>query len=176
MADLSKVWVMAQISDSDLATVRVGDTAQVETGVDATKLGGTVCQHLGPRGSRYPRGHRARGRRQPRAIAEEADVRPRADPVTPGQQRIAGSRSRRSCATTRTCRSSMSSRVTAVFARRSVTLGSRTGDQFRDSERTAERRPHRQTTGRSSSSSGKSSDAIPCHRRRPRQHPRRHPS
>ena len=43
VADLSRVWVMAQISDSDLASVRVGDTAQVETGVDATPLGGTVA-------------------------------------------------------------------------------------------------------------------------------------
>jgi cobalt-zinc-cadmium efflux system membrane fusion protein len=43
VADLSRVWVMAQISASDLASVRVGDTAQVETGIDATKLGGTVA-------------------------------------------------------------------------------------------------------------------------------------
>ena len=43
VADLSRVWVMAQISDSDLASVRVGDTAQVETGVDSNKLGGTVA-------------------------------------------------------------------------------------------------------------------------------------
>ena len=43
VADLSKVWVMAQIPDSDLASVRVGDAAQVETGVDATKLAGTVA-------------------------------------------------------------------------------------------------------------------------------------
>lgn len=43
VADLSRVWVMAQIADSDLASVRVGDTAQVETGVDATTFGGTVA-------------------------------------------------------------------------------------------------------------------------------------
>ena len=43
VADLSRVWVMAQISDSDLASVRVGDTAQVETGVASTQLGGTVA-------------------------------------------------------------------------------------------------------------------------------------
>ena len=43
VADLSRVWVMAQISDSDLASVRVGDTAQVETGVTSTQLGGTVA-------------------------------------------------------------------------------------------------------------------------------------
>ena len=43
VADLSRVWVMAQIPDSDLASVRVGDTAQVETGIDANKLAGTVA-------------------------------------------------------------------------------------------------------------------------------------
>ncbi len=43
VADLSRVWVMAQIPDSDLASVRVGDAAQVETGVDATKVVGTVA-------------------------------------------------------------------------------------------------------------------------------------
>jgi cobalt-zinc-cadmium efflux system membrane fusion protein len=43
VADLSRVWVMAQISNSDLASVRVGDTAQVETGVASTQLGGTVA-------------------------------------------------------------------------------------------------------------------------------------
>ena len=43
VADLSRVWVMAQIPDSDLASVRVGDTAQVATGVDSTALGGTVA-------------------------------------------------------------------------------------------------------------------------------------
>ncbi len=43
VADLSRVWVMAQISNSDLASIRVGDAAQVETGVDDSKLGGTVA-------------------------------------------------------------------------------------------------------------------------------------
>ncbi|MDQ2802402.1 MAG: efflux RND transporter periplasmic adaptor subunit, partial [Pseudomonadota bacterium] len=43
VADLSRVWVMAQISASDLASVRVGDTAQVETGIESTRLGGTVA-------------------------------------------------------------------------------------------------------------------------------------
>ena len=42
VADLSRVWVMAQIPDADLASVRVGDTAQVETGIEATGLAGTV--------------------------------------------------------------------------------------------------------------------------------------
>src|ERR1700744_2142544 len=43
VADLSRVWVLAQIPDSDLASVRVGDAAEGETGVDTTKLGGTVA-------------------------------------------------------------------------------------------------------------------------------------
>jgi membrane fusion protein, heavy metal efflux system len=42
VADLSKVWVMAQVSQSDLASVSVGDPAQVETGVEASGLAGTV--------------------------------------------------------------------------------------------------------------------------------------
>jgi cobalt-zinc-cadmium efflux system membrane fusion protein len=43
VADLSRVWVMAQIPDPDLASVRVGDTAQVQTGMAAAQLGGTVA-------------------------------------------------------------------------------------------------------------------------------------
>ena len=42
VADLSRVWVMAQISASDLASVGTGDTAEVETGVDGQKISGTV--------------------------------------------------------------------------------------------------------------------------------------
>ena len=42
VADLSKVWVMAQISGSDLASVQVGDPAEVETGADGGRLPGTV--------------------------------------------------------------------------------------------------------------------------------------
>ncbi|GAB2533397.1 efflux RND transporter periplasmic adaptor subunit [Rhodanobacter koreensis] len=42
VADLSRVWVMAQISASELASVSVGDTAQVETGIASTHLAGTV--------------------------------------------------------------------------------------------------------------------------------------
>ena len=43
LADLSRVWVMAQVSASDLASVHVGDTAQVDTGAASTRLGGTVA-------------------------------------------------------------------------------------------------------------------------------------
>jgi cobalt-zinc-cadmium efflux system membrane fusion protein len=42
VANLSKVWVMAQISASDLAAVKVGDPAQIETGAGAAGLTGVV--------------------------------------------------------------------------------------------------------------------------------------
>jgi cobalt-zinc-cadmium efflux system membrane fusion protein len=42
VADLSRVWVMAQVFGSDLESVKVGDTAEVLTGVGAAKLSGTV--------------------------------------------------------------------------------------------------------------------------------------
>jgi RND family efflux transporter, MFP subunit len=42
VADLSRVWVMAQVSASDLASVSTGDAADVETGVDGQKISGTV--------------------------------------------------------------------------------------------------------------------------------------
>ena len=43
VADLSKVWVMTQISESDLASVSLGDAAQVETGAASAPLAGTVA-------------------------------------------------------------------------------------------------------------------------------------
>jgi cobalt-zinc-cadmium efflux system membrane fusion protein len=42
VADLSRVWVMAQVFGSDLASVSLGDSAEVVTGVDASKYSGTV--------------------------------------------------------------------------------------------------------------------------------------
>lgn len=42
VADLSRVWVLAQVSGSDLASVHVGDTAQVSPGDDAKAFNGTV--------------------------------------------------------------------------------------------------------------------------------------
>jgi membrane fusion protein, heavy metal efflux system len=42
VADLSRVWVMAQVFGSDLDSVSVGDTAEVVTGVSATNVSGTV--------------------------------------------------------------------------------------------------------------------------------------
>ena len=43
IADLSRVWVMAQISGSELASVHVGDTAEVVTGIATKNLPGTVA-------------------------------------------------------------------------------------------------------------------------------------
>jgi membrane fusion protein, heavy metal efflux system len=42
VADLSRVWVMAQVFDSDLTSVRVGDQAEVVTGVGSDKFSGAV--------------------------------------------------------------------------------------------------------------------------------------
>jgi cobalt-zinc-cadmium efflux system membrane fusion protein len=42
IADLSRVWVIAQISSSDLASISVGDTADVLTGIATDHLTGTL--------------------------------------------------------------------------------------------------------------------------------------
>jgi cobalt-zinc-cadmium efflux system membrane fusion protein len=42
VADLSRVWVLARVFGADLETVRVGDSAEVTTGVGATRLPGTI--------------------------------------------------------------------------------------------------------------------------------------
>ena len=42
VANLSKVWVMAQVSGSDLAAIGVGDPAEVDTGVGGTRFTGRV--------------------------------------------------------------------------------------------------------------------------------------
>ena len=42
VADLSRVWVMAQLFGADLASVSVGDVAEVETGVATNSFAGTV--------------------------------------------------------------------------------------------------------------------------------------
>ena len=42
VADLSRVWVMAQIFGSDLVSVNVGDTAEVVTGIDSKDFSGRV--------------------------------------------------------------------------------------------------------------------------------------
>ena len=42
VANLSRVWVMAQVSGSDLASVSLGDPAQVESGIGSANFSGTV--------------------------------------------------------------------------------------------------------------------------------------
>ncbi len=42
VADLSRVWVLAQISGSDLASVSLHDSAEVDTGIGSNKLHGIV--------------------------------------------------------------------------------------------------------------------------------------
>jgi len=42
VANLSRVWVMARLFGSDLSAVNVGDSADVETGIDAQTFPGTV--------------------------------------------------------------------------------------------------------------------------------------
>lgn len=42
VADLSRVWVLAQVFDSDLGDVSLGDRAEVTTGIGSTPLPGTV--------------------------------------------------------------------------------------------------------------------------------------
>ncbi|QNK02267.1 efflux RND transporter periplasmic adaptor subunit [Dyella telluris] len=44
VADISQVWVMAQVADADVASVKPGDSAQIETGADAQPLVGTVSR------------------------------------------------------------------------------------------------------------------------------------
>ena len=67
VADLSRVWVLAQIAASDQTSVGVGDQATVDTGVDAPQRFRDRDQHLRPGEPRHARGHRPRGRRQIRA-------------------------------------------------------------------------------------------------------------
>ncbi len=42
IADLSRVWVMAHVFDSDLASVHVGDIAEVSSGLTSRNISGTV--------------------------------------------------------------------------------------------------------------------------------------
>ena len=42
IADLSRVWVMAQVFGSDLGAISVGDSAEVETGIEAKNFAGRV--------------------------------------------------------------------------------------------------------------------------------------
>src|SRR5476649_1948924 len=43
VANLSRVWVMTQVSDSDLSSVNLGDPAEVETDAGSAPISGTVA-------------------------------------------------------------------------------------------------------------------------------------
>ena len=43
VADLSRVWVLTQVSPSDLASITLGDRAEIDTGIGALRLSGTVA-------------------------------------------------------------------------------------------------------------------------------------
>jgi len=42
VADISRVWVLAQVFDTDISSIAVGDGAQIATGVGASTVAGTV--------------------------------------------------------------------------------------------------------------------------------------
>jgi cobalt-zinc-cadmium efflux system membrane fusion protein len=42
IADVSRIWVLAQVFDSDIAAIRLGDRAEIVTGNGAKPLAGTV--------------------------------------------------------------------------------------------------------------------------------------
>jgi len=44
VADISQVWVMAQVADADVASVKPGDSADIVTGADSQPLAGTVSR------------------------------------------------------------------------------------------------------------------------------------
>ncbi len=90
VADLSRVWVMAQIFGSDLASVSVGDPAEVVTGIGANDFSGTV-DNISALVDPDTRSVVVRVVvENPRRLSEEADVRPRADSGPPGKHRTAG--------------------------------------------------------------------------------------
>ena len=62
VADLSRVWVMAQIFDSDIASVSVGDRGAGDHRYRVGKTFRHGGQYLRPGGSRHPFGGGARGR------------------------------------------------------------------------------------------------------------------
>ncbi len=81
IADLSRVWVMAQVFDSDL-------------GADRNRRGITQPfrhrrKYLGGDQSRHPFGGGAGGGGKSGRPSQKADVCPRADPGAPGKQRLA---------------------------------------------------------------------------------------
>jgi cobalt-zinc-cadmium efflux system membrane fusion protein len=130
VADLSQVWVMANIFESDLAAVEEGDPAEVVTSASPTNLPGTVdyiSAIVDP--STRAIGVRVVAK-NPKDRSEEADVCARADPFAPRKQ------------------TGLLVPVSAVlrddedlpfvylvnadgsYSRRRITLGSRVGDRY----------------------------------------------
>ena len=66
VADLSRVWVMTQIFGSDLASVSVGDSAEIETGIATNNFFGTVDNISAIVDPNTRSGDGARGRRKSR--------------------------------------------------------------------------------------------------------------
>ena len=130
VADLSRVWVMAHIFDSDLGLGASWATSPKSTGAASRNLqrhGGQYRRRGGPQHA-LRRG--ARGGRQSRRFSQEADVCPGPHPRPPGNATASWFRSPPSCATTRTCPLSMSPSPTAASRAQHVTLGYRSGDQY----------------------------------------------
>ncbi len=93
VADLSKVWVMAHVFDSDIGSVHQGDAAQVvETGRTLDRHGGQCRGRSGPQ---HPLGGGAGGGGQSRRFPQAPDVCAGEAAVRPGVHRPAGAGLRR---------------------------------------------------------------------------------
>ncbi len=130
VADLSQVWVSADIFEAQLASVAVGDSAEVVTSAATGKFSRHRGQYLRDPRSQHARHRCARRRKKSRRSTQETDVCARADPLQPPEHGLAGAGRRRFCGTMRTFRSSTSPGADGSFERRHVTLGSRVGDQY----------------------------------------------
>ena len=95
VADLSQVWVLADIYESDLASVALGDTAEVITSATTRSYPGVVdniCAIVDPNTRSIAR---ARGGEKPRRHPQKANVCPRPHPFPKTNLRRAHSRLRR---------------------------------------------------------------------------------
>ena len=130
IADLSTVWVMANVFESDLGAVRRGETALVTTDAAPDTLPGRVDYVGRSGGSRPPRPPRCACwcRTTARLLRRDMLVR-RDDPRRSRRATASWCRSRRCCGTTRTCRS-FTWRRPGGFARRRIDLGGRVGDRY----------------------------------------------
>ncbi len=116
VADLSTVWVMANIFESNLPLVAVGDPAEITTGASPEALPGNGGLHRRPRGSRA-RGRSASGSwpATPRGCSRRTSTC--ASPsIRSATAPDCCSRSRPCCVTTRSCLSSTCRTPTAASA------------------------------------------------------------